>query len=104
MLKVIGKEEFNLEVTEKKGVVLVDFFATWCPPCKMLGPVLEEIANSRSEFDILKVNIDENQELALKYGVEVVPTMIIFKDGVKVDTLVGFMSKEAIVEKVQEHI
>lgn len=104
MLKLIKRNEFETEVLNKEGVVLVDFFATWCPPCKMLGPVLEDIASSRSEFDVIKIDIDENQDLAIKYGVEVVPTMVVFKNGKVVDKLVGFMSKETIVDKVSEHI
>lgn len=104
MVKHINENEFKSEVIGKKGVVLVDFFATWCPPCKMLAPILEEIGNSRAEFDIIKVNIDENINIATEYKIEVVPTMLIFKDGKVVDTLVGYMPKEEIIDKVTMHV
>ncbi len=105
MVKHLNENEFESEVLKKEGVVLVDFFATWCPPCKMLAPVLDEISNSRSiGFEIAKVNIDENYDLAAEYRIEVVPTMLVFKDGKVVDTLIGYNSKEDIVEKVSKHV
>ena len=81
MLKHINEENFEEEVLKSKDAILVDFFATWCGPCQMLGPVLEKIANSRADFNIAKIDVDQMPELAIKYGVEVVPTMVIFKDG-----------------------
>ena len=81
MLKHVNLEDFEEEVLNSSKVILVDFFATWCGPCKMLSPILEEISEIKENFDIAKIDIDENTELAEKYGIESVPTMIIFKDG-----------------------
>lgn len=104
MLKHVSEENFEKEVIDSKGLILVDFFATWCGPCQMLGPVLERIGNSRAEFDIAKVDIDQAQNLALKYEVEVVPTMVIFKDGKVVDKIEGFMSESEIVEEMSKYM
>lgn len=104
MLKHVDNNNFKNEVLENKKVVLVDFFASWCGPCNMLSPVLEKISNSRAEFDIAKVNIDENQELAIKYNVEVIPTMIVFKDGKPVEKTVGFLDENKIVDLMSKHI
>lgn len=98
MVKHINSSEFKEEVLDQKGLVLVDFFATWCPPCKMLGPVLEEVSNSRANFKIVKVNIDENPDKASEYGVEVVPTMIVFRDGKIVNRTEGYMPKDDVID------
>ena len=104
MLKHVDNNNFKNEVLENKKVVLVDFFASWCGPCNMLSPVLEKISNSRAEFDIAKINIDENQDLAIKYNVEVIPTMIVFKDGKPVEKTVGFLDENNIVDLMSKHI
>ena len=78
-MKIINKSEFDSVIAQ--GVVLVDFFATWCGPCKMLSPVLEEVAKEVEEkLDIVKVDVDQDGELAMRFGIMSVPTMIIFKD------------------------
>ena len=77
MLKHVNSKNFQEEVINSQRAVLVDFFATWCGPCQMLAPVLEKISSSRADFDIAKVDIDEAQDLAYKYGIQVVPTMVI---------------------------
>ena len=104
MLKHIDENNFKKEVLEAKGVVLVDFFATWCGPCQMLGSVLEKIANSRAEFDIAKIDVDQMPELAVEYGVEVVPTMVIFKDGKVMKTMEGCRSENEIIEEVSKYM
>lgn len=104
MLKHANSLEFKKEVLENKRVVLVDFYATWCGPCKMLAPVLEKISNSRADFDIVKVNIDDSMQLATQYEIEVVPTMVVFKDGKPVDQLVGYAEEKDIIELVSEYI
>ncbi len=104
MIKILNSQDFQKEVIENKKVILVDFFATWCPPCQMLTPVLEKIADSRAGYEIVKVNIDENQELAIEYGIEVVPTMLIFESGVIKEELVGFIEEEKIIEKMSKYM
>ena len=104
MLKHIDSNEFKKEVLESKKAILVDFYATWCPPCKMLAPVLEKISNSRADFDIMKVNIDENQDLAMKYKIEVVPTMVVFKDGKPVNKMVGLVNENEIVDLMLTYV
>lgn len=85
-----------------EGLVLVDFWATWCGPCKMMGPVYEEVSNEMPEVKFVKVNVDENQETASKYRVLSIPTIIALKNGQVVDTMVGFKPKaelKAFAEK-----
>lgn len=96
----IDSQSFKNEVEEKQGKVLVDFFATWCPPCKMLSPILEEIAGSDDSFQICKLDIDESMDRANEFGVMSVPTMILFVDGKEVDRIVGFHSKNDILDFV----
>lgn len=103
MVKRIGNAEFESEVLKSSEPVLVDFFATWCGPCKMLGPVLEEISNEMSDVKIVKVDIDQNKELAEKYSVVNIPTMKIFKNGVVADTKVGFVPKDGLVEFINSN-
>jgi thioredoxin 1 len=103
MLKHLESKDFEKEVLNSEKLILVDFFATWCGPCQMLGPVLERLAPN-VEFDIAKINIDEAQELAIKYGVEVVPTMLIFKNGQSVGQLVGYADENKIKAEVEKYI
>ena len=104
MIKHIQSENFKEEVLENSKVVVVDFFATWCMPCKMLTPVLEKVANSRADFDIVKVDVDEAQDLAAKYAIQAVPTLLVFKDGEEVNRFSGYMEEEDLVNKIEENI
>lgn len=103
MIKYIKSENFEEELMNSKSVVLADFFAKWCGPCQMLGPVLEKIAEKSNNFDIFKIDIDEAEELAIKYEIEVVPTMMIFKNGKCVETMQGYLSEEEILQKVSKY-
>ncbi|MFW2487845.1 thioredoxin [Clostridium chromiireducens] len=105
MAKIINSNEFVEKVENTKGVVVVDFFATWCGPCKMLGPVFEGVSNEMvDKAEFFKVDIDKSSRIAQKYGIAAVPTMIIFKDGVPVENLAGFMPRENISRKVKSHL
>ncbi|MRG88383.1 thioredoxin [Salinibacillus xinjiangensis] len=95
-------QNFNQETSE--GLVLADFWAPWCGPCKMIAPVLEDLDSELSEkVKIIKLDVDENQETAQKYGVMSIPTLLLFKDGEVVDQVVGFQPKEALAELVNKH-
>lgn len=98
-MKYINKENFENEVLNSDKLTVVDFFATWCGPCQMLAPVLEKISNENSDLNIVKIDIDESVELAIKYQVEVVPTLVIFKGGNVVKTLEGFRSEKELLEE-----
>ncbi|MCC0629233.1 MULTISPECIES: thioredoxin [unclassified Clostridioides] len=105
MAKVINTSEFRNIVEGSKGVVVVDFFATWCGPCNMLGPVFAELGEEmKDEARFVKVDIDESLEIAQQFSVSTVPTMIIFKDGKPVETLIGFMPKNKIEMKVKSYL
>lgn len=92
---------FDAEVTQYGGKVLVDFWASWCPPCKMLAPVVDEVAEELTAVRFCKVNVDEQQELAMKFKVASIPTLIVFENGVETNRSLGFIPKAAVVELVQ---
>lgn len=93
--------ENNFEETTSKGLVLVDFYATWCGPCKMLSAELNKI--DTKDFKIGKVNVDEQQGIAMRYRVQSVPTLILFKDGKEIDKKVGFIPADQLIKWVKSH-
>lgn len=98
----VTDQDFSKETSE--GLVLADFWAPWCGPCKMIAPVLEEIDGEMSDkVKIVKLNVDDNQETAGQYGVMSIPTLLLMKDGNVVDQVVGFQPKEALVELINKH-
>ncbi|NOU92792.1 thioredoxin [Paenibacillus sp. LMG 31456] len=99
----VTDQSFQNEV-EGSGTVLVDFWAPWCGPCKMIAPILEELDNELGDsLKIAKVNVDDNPEAASRFGVMSIPTLIVFKDGQPVDKVVGFQSKDALKNVVSRH-
>ena len=99
----INDSNFKQEVLEEKGLVLVDFFATWCGPCKMLAPILEELDGELKDVKIVKVDVDQSPETASTYGIQSIPTMKLFKAGKDVQTTVGFLPKEQIVSMIDNN-
>lgn len=97
----LTRDNFEAEVTEFKGTVLVDFWASWCMPCKMLSPVVDEVAEEVTSAKVAKVNVDEQQSLAARFNVMSIPTLIVFKDGKEVRRSVGVIPKEAVKELVK---
>ncbi|RDY29022.1 thioredoxin [Romboutsia weinsteinii] len=105
MAKIVNTSQFRSDVENGSGVTVVDFFATWCGPCKMLTPVFEALGQEMDgEARFVKVDIDQSLEIAQQFRISTVPTMMIFKDGKPVESLVGFMPKEKIKAKVQKHL
>lgn len=98
MTQPLTAQDFKNQIKTGSGVVLVDFFATWCGPCKMMAPSLEEL--SEEGYQIFSVDVDQEKELAMEYGVFSIPTMILFKDGEKVDEFVGLTPKSTVKEKL----
>lgn len=98
----VTDQNFSSETAD--GLVLVDFWAPWCGPCKMIAPVLEELdGEAGDKVKIVKLNVDDNQETAGKYGVMSIPTLLLMKDGNVVDQVVGFQPKEALAQLVDKH-
>jgi thioredoxin 1 len=98
----VTNDEFESKVIQSKIPVLVDFFATWCPPCKMLSPVLEDLSTELAgRLSIVKVNVDEEPDLAARFRISAVPTMILFKNGVIADTTPGFQAKDPLKKKLE---
>ena len=104
-MAIIEANDAEFKETISEGVKLVDFWAPWCGPCKMIAPVLEEVATEvEGKADIVKVNVDENQATAADYGVMSISTLILMKDGEEVDKVVGFQPKEQLVSLIEKHI
>ena len=96
-----GNED-NFDLLISDGLVLVDFFANWCGPCRMLSSQLEELDNNRSDVKIVKVNVDECRDLAKKYGVMSIPALFLFKDGKLLDNKLGYIPRELIEKWIEE--
>lgn len=93
----ITLENFEAEVIKSEKTVLVDFWASWCGPCRMLSPVVDEIAEERTDIKVGKVNVDEQEELAMRFGIMSIPTIIVFKNGEPVRKTMGVQPKAAIL-------
>ena len=97
----ITLENFEAEVIKSEKTVLVDFWAPWCGPCRMLSPVVDEIGEERTDIKVGKVNVDEQEELAMRFGIMSIPTLIVFKNGEPVKKTLGVQPKAAIIEMVE---
>ncbi|MBO0996296.1 thioredoxin [Bacillus sp. SD075] len=103
-MAIVNATDQTFTTDTSEGVVLVDFWAPWCGPCKMIAPVLQELDTEIGDTaKIVKVDVDENQETAGKFGVMSIPTLIVLKDGEVVDKVVGFQPKEALAELISKH-
>ena len=96
-LNKVNSETFKAQVLDNSKPVLVDFYADWCGPCKMLTPVIEQIAGESSDYEVYKLNVDEVPELAVQYGVMSIPTLIVFKNGQVAAKTIGVQSKQNIL-------
>ena len=104
-IKIISGDSFNKDVIQSKTPVLIDFWAEWCGPCKVIGPILEEISEEEKDKIIIgKINVDENQEIAAKYNVRGIPTLIIFNKGNLIVTMVGVASKASIKDWINSKV
>ncbi len=99
-MEIINSDVF--EKTIKEGVTLVDFFATWCGPCKMLGPILEELSTEMTDVKFVKVDVDDNPELAEKFGIMSIPSVFLFKNGEVAGSFLGLRSKENVKAFIEE--
>ena len=100
-MPVVFANNSNFQEKVAKGTILLDFYADWCAPCRMIGPVLEQIAEEHEDIGVVKVNVDENIELANQFGVKGIPALFVLKDGKAVAQRAGFMPKDALVDWVR---
>lgn len=101
MLKQLNEENFNDFINQ--DYVLVDFFATWCGPCKMMHPVLENVANARGNIKIAQIDVDQCESIAKKYGVMSIPTLMLFKNGQIVNQKVGYIAEPLVIDWINEN-
>lgn len=104
MVKEVTDSNFQREVLEQDGVTLVDFWAPWCGPCRLLGPIIEDLSQEyEGKIKIVKLNVDEN-EIAGRYGIQSIPTLLFFKGGEVIDSVIGLQSKEALSRRIDSLI
>ncbi len=103
MIKVVNSNEFKSEI--KKDMVLVDFFAEWCGPCKILSQILDELqVEFKDKINIIKVNVDNNMDIAQQYNISNIPALVVLKKGEEVQRLMGFSPKQVIKENIEKHL
>ena len=102
-MKIEHLNEKDFKQKTEKGLVVVDFFATWCGPCQILGPIMENVADELENINIFKVDVDENEKTAREFGVMSIPTIVILKDGLEIDRHVGLMNKNSLIDWIKSH-
>lgn len=101
----VSDSDFGREVEQGEGLTIVDFWAAWCGPCRMVAPVMEQLATEYSDkVKVAKLDVDANQQTAMKYNIRSIPSILFFKDGKHVDTVVGAVPKQYLERKLQEHL
>ncbi|MCS7274316.1 MAG: thioredoxin [Candidatus Bipolaricaulota bacterium] len=104
-LLYLSDRNFSSEVLQSAQPTLVDFYADWCGPCRAIAPIIEEIAHELAgRLKVAKLDVDQNQEIALQYGVQSIPTLILFKNGREVERWIGYMSKSKLLSKIEPHL
>lgn len=102
MVKEVTNKEFDSVI--KKPIAIIDFWAEWCPPCRMVAPIIEEIEKKFKEITFAKIDIDKNKELALRFDVEIVPTLLIFRKGRLIDRIIGAVPLEELEKKIKKSL
>lgn len=97
----ITSENFEIEVLKSEKTVLVDFYADWCGPCKMLSPVVDEVAQENEDIKVVKINVDEAQNVAMKYNIMSIPTLVVIKNGQEISRSVGVIDKSQILDMIK---
>ena len=97
----VNSENFEEEVLKSQKPVLVDFYAEWCGPCKMLSPIVDQVAQENEDIKVVKVNIDESQDLAMKYQVMTIPTLVVIKEGKEINRSIGLIDKNQVVNMIK---
>ena len=95
---ILTDANFEAEVLQHQGLVMVDFWATWCGPCKMIAPIVEQVAEERTDITVCKVNVDEQEELAVKFGIQSIPTLVLVKNGVETGRAVGYRDYKGVTD------
>jgi len=101
MVVEINNENFEQEVLKSNKTVLIDFYAEWCGPCQMLSPIVEQVAQENDNIKVVKVNVDENQSIAVEFGIKAIPTLIVIKEGKEANRAVGMLSKTELLELIK---